>query len=134
MALLTSFATKVHQKTRHVALKRIDMHVEIMAKQVLVKVRTYQDLVVEKGQPKNYMAPRQLRDGRSRACAERTTPMIQGCKDYLDNPPPDHNEILRRGVLAEGERLREDETPDTEERDHDMDSSVSHNDDEEAHT
>jgi hypothetical protein len=57
--------------------------------------------------------------------------MIQGCKDYLDNLPPDHDEILRRGLLAEGARLAEDETPYTEERDHDMDSFVSDNDDEE---
>jgi hypothetical protein len=123
-------AEAIHQKTRHVALKRSDRHVEHLAEQVLVKVRTYQDLVAEKGQPQNYRAPRQLRDGRSKACAERNAAMIQGCKEYLDNLPPDHDEILRRGLLAEGSRLSEDETPDTEKRDHDMDSSDSEIDDE----
>jgi hypothetical protein len=49
----------------------------------------------------------------------------------LDNLPLDHDEILHRGLLAEGTRLPEDETPDTEERDHNMDSSISDNDDEE---
>jgi hypothetical protein len=56
--------------------------------------------------------------------------MIEGCKDYLDNLPPDHDEILRRGLLAEEARLPEDETRDTEERDHDMDSNVSDSHDE----
>jgi hypothetical protein len=37
--------------------------------------------------------------------------MIQGCKDYLDNLPPDHDEILRQGLLAEGVKLSDDETP-----------------------
>jgi hypothetical protein len=55
-------AEAIHQKTRHVALKRSDTHIENLAIQVLDKVRTYQDLVVEKGQPQNYRAPRQLRD------------------------------------------------------------------------
>jgi hypothetical protein len=57
--------------------------------------------------------------------------MIKGCKEYFDNLPPDHDEILRRGLLARGARLLEDETPDSEERDHDMDSSISDSDDEE---
>jgi hypothetical protein len=59
------------------------------------------------------MAPRQLRDARSKACAEKNVAMIQGCKGYLDNLPPYHEEIFRRRLFAEGERLPEDEIPDT---------------------
>jgi hypothetical protein len=66
----------IHQKTRHVALKRNDVHVENLAENVMCKVRTYQDLVVEKGHPQSYRAPRQLRDGRSKACAARSVAMI----------------------------------------------------------
>jgi hypothetical protein len=55
--------------------------------------------------------------------------MIEGCKDDLDKLPPGHDEILSRGMLLEEARLPEDETPDTMERDHDMDSSVLDNDD-----
>jgi hypothetical protein len=107
------------------------MHVENQPEQVLVKVRTHQYPIAEKEQPHSYMSPRQLRDGRSKVCVERNDAMIQGCKDYLDNLPPDHDEILRRGLLAEGARLPENETPNTEEGDHDMDLCVADIDDEE---
>jgi hypothetical protein len=49
----------------------------------------------------------------------------------LDILPPDLDEILRRGLLAEGARLSEDETPNNEERDHDIDSYDPESDDEE---
>jgi hypothetical protein len=52
----------------------------------------------------------------------------------LDNLPPDHDGILRRGLLAEEARLPDDETPDTEDRNHDMDSSDLDSDDGEDHT
>jgi hypothetical protein len=51
-------AEAIHQKTRHVALNRSDMHIENPAKHVLVKMRTHQDIVAEKGQPRDYRAPR----------------------------------------------------------------------------
>jgi hypothetical protein len=124
----------IHQKTRHVALKRSDGHAENLAEQVMCKVRTYQDLVAHKGHPQNYMAPRQLRDGRSKACAAWNAAMIQGCKDYFDNLPADHDENLRRGLIAEKALLPEDDraSQDTQWNDHDRDSHDSDSDDEEA--
>jgi hypothetical protein len=122
----------IHQKTRHVALKRSDRHEETLAEQVLCKVRTYQDLVAEKGHPQNYRAPRQLRDGRSKACAARNAAMIQGCKDYFDNLPADHEESLRRGLIAEKALLPEDDraSPDTQWNGHDRGSPDSDSEEE----
>jgi hypothetical protein len=65
----------------------------------------------------------------SKACAKRNAAVIHGCKDFLDNLPTDLDEILRQGLVAEKARLPEDETPDTEERDHDMDAFYSDRDD-----
>ena len=93
---------------------------------------TYQDLVAEKGHPQNYRAPRQLRDGRSKACAARNAAMIQGCKDYFDNLPADHEESLRRGLIAEKALLPEDDraSPDTQWNGHDRGSPDSDSEEE----
>jgi hypothetical protein len=90
----------------------------------LCKVRTYQDLVAEKGHPQNYRAPHQLRDARSKACAARNAAMVQGCKDYFDNLPADHDENHRRSLIAEKALLPEDDrvSPGTQWNDHDRDS------------
>ena len=58
--------------------------------------------------------------------------MIQGCKDYFDNLPADHEESLRRGLIAEKALLPEDDcaSPDTQWNGHDRGSPDSDSEEE----
>jgi hypothetical protein len=50
--------------------------------------------------------------------------MIHGCKEYFDNLPASHDEVLCQGLIAEKALLLEDDrvSLDTEARNHDNDT------------